>query len=101
MHSFSLVAVMQILGITSAVDIVFALAAGVLLQKVTLRFGGKYRSWFLVGAPVVAVLFLLQFTKIGGDFVAAAIIVFGFFTSHLIWNVYVTAGGARWAGSAP
>jgi len=91
---FSLAAVGQILGITSAVDIIFALAAGVLLQKVTLKFGGKYRSWFLVGPPVVAVLFLLQFTKIGSDSVAAIIIVFGFFSSHLIWNIVVTAGGA-------
>ena len=53
----------QILGITSLIDIVFALVAGVLLQKATLKFGGKYRSWFLVGPPFVAVLFLLQFTK--------------------------------------
>ena len=91
---FSLVKVGQILGITSAVDIVFALVAGVLLQKVTLKFGGKYRSWFLIGPPAVAVLFLLQFTKIGNDSVAAIIIVFGFFSSHLIWNIVVTASGA-------
>ncbi|MBN2319380.1 MAG: hypothetical protein JXR49_09905 [Acidobacteria bacterium] len=56
----------------------FALVAGVVLQKVTLKFGGKYRSWFLVGPPVVAVLFLLQYTKIGSDSVAAIIIVFGY-----------------------
>ena len=91
---FSLVLAGQILGITSAVDIVFALVAGVVLQKVTLKLGGKYRSWFLVGPPVVAVLFLLQFTKIGNDAVAAIIIVFGFVSSHLLWNVVVTAGGA-------
>ena len=91
---FSLVAAGQILGITSAVDIVFALVAGVLLQKVTLKFGGKYRSWFLIGPPAVAVLFLLQFTKIGNDTAAAIIIVFGFISSHLIWKVVVTAGGA-------
>jgi len=91
---FPLAVVGQILGITSAVEIVLALVAGVLLQKVTLKFGGKYRSWFLVGPPVVAVLFLLQFTKIGDDSVAAIIIIFGFFSSHLIWNIVVTAGGA-------
>ena len=91
---FSLSMSGQILGITSLVDIFFALVAGVLLQKATLKFGGKYRSWFLVGPPVVAVLFLLQFTKIGSDSVAAVIIIFGFLSSHLIWNIVVTAGGS-------
>ena len=91
---FSLSLSGQILGITSLIDIVFALVAGVLLQKATLKFGGKYRSWFLVGPPFVAVLFLLQFTKIGSDPVAAAVIIFGFLSSHLIWNIVVTAGGS-------
>jgi len=36
-----------ILWITGAIDIACAFIAGVILQKVTLRFGGKYRSWFL------------------------------------------------------
>jgi Na+/melibiose symporter-like transporter len=39
---FSLSLSGQILGITSLIDIVFALVAGVLLQKTTLKFGGKY-----------------------------------------------------------
>lgn len=91
---FSLSLSTKILGITSLIDIVFAIVAGVLLQKVTLKFGGKYRSWFLVGPPIVAVLFLLQFTKIGSDSVAAMIIVVGFLSSHLIWNIVVTAGGS-------
>jgi len=91
---FSLDTLGIILGITSAVDIVCALAAGIILQKVNLKFGGKYRSWFLIGPPAVAVLFLLQFTRIGTDTVAAVIIISGFISSHLIWNVVVTAGGA-------
>jgi len=91
---FSLKTVGWILFTTSFFDIGCALAAGIILQKVTLKFGGKYRSWFLVGPPAVAVLFLLQFTKIGSDALAAIIITFGFLSSHLIWNVLVTAGGA-------
>ncbi len=91
---FSLVIVGQILYLTSLVDIVCALVAGVILQRVTLKFGGKYRSWFLVGPPIVAPLFILQFTKIGSDFTAALIIVFGFIASHLLWNVVFTASGA-------
>jgi Na+/melibiose symporter-like transporter len=80
-----------ILTFTSLADIVFALVGGVILQKVTLMYGGKYRSWFLVGPPVVAVLFVLQFSKIGTILSAAIIIGFGFIASHLIWNIVFTA----------
>jgi len=83
-----------ILTFTSLADIVFALVAGVILQKVTLMYGGKYRSWFLVGPPVVAVLFILQFTKIGTTLSAAIIIGFGFVASHLIWNIVFTASAS-------
>jgi Na+/melibiose symporter-like transporter len=91
---FSLAIVSQIVLITSLVDILCSLIAGVILQRVTLRFGGKYRSWFVVGPPIVAVLFVLQFVKIGSDPVAAATIIFAFITSHLIWNIVFTASGA-------
>ncbi len=84
----------QILGVTSLVDIFCALAGGLILQKVTLRYGGKYRSWFLVGPPLIAPLFVLQFTRIGSDAVAAAIVVSGFLASHLLFNVVFAANGA-------
>ena len=71
---FSLAVVAQILTVTSVIDIVCALVGGVILQKVTLRFGGKYRSWFLIGPPLVVPLIVLQFTKIGSDLTAAVII---------------------------
>ena len=83
-----------VLGLTSTADIVCALIAGVILQKVTLMFGGKYRSWFLVGPPVVAVLFILQFSKVGSYTTAALIITFGFVSSHLLWNVVFTASAS-------
>lgn len=91
---FSLTIVGQILGLTSIIDIVCALAGGVILQKMSLKFGGKYRSWFLIGPPIVAPLFTLQFIKIGGDLMAAAIIMFGFIASHLLFNVVFAASGA-------
>lgn len=91
---FSLVMVAQILTVTSVIDIVCALVGGVILQKVTLRFGGKYRSWFLIGPPLVVPLIVLQFTKIGSDLSAALIIVFGFVASHLLFNVVVAASGS-------
>ena len=91
---FSIVVVGQILWLTSLVDILCALAAGIILHKITLRFGGKYRSWFLVAPPLIAVLFVLQFTKIGDTLVAASIIIFGFVASHLLWNVVFTASAS-------
>jgi Na+/melibiose symporter-like transporter len=91
---FSLAVVANILWLTSAVDIVCALAAGILLQNITLGFGGKYRSWFLVGPPMVVVFYILQFTKMGSDWTAALIIMSGFIMSHLLWNIVVTAGGS-------
>jgi len=91
---FPLGIVSQIILITSLIDIVCSLIAGVILQRVTLRFGGKYRSWFLVGPPIIAVLFVLQFVKIGSDPVAAAIIIVAFIASHLVWNIVFTASGA-------
>ncbi len=91
---FSMATAGIILSITGVVDILCAFFAGIILQKATLRFGGKYRSWFLIGPPLLAPLFVLQFTKIGGDLLAAFIIIIGFLTSHLLWNVVFTASGA-------
>jgi Na+/melibiose symporter-like transporter len=91
---FSMVIVNFIVLVVGAADILCALAAGVVLQKVSLKFGGKYRSWLLICPPMVALLFILQFSKIGGEYIAAAIIIFGFLASHLLWNVQFGATGA-------
>jgi glucuronide carrier protein len=91
---FSLAVVGQILTITGVADIICALAAGVVLQRVSLKFGGKYRSWLLIGPPIIAPLFILQFTRIGSVSVAAAVVIVGFIASHLLWNVVFTATGA-------
>jgi Na+/melibiose symporter-like transporter len=91
---FSLIIVSQILWITSFADIICALVAGIILQRMTLKFGGKYRSWLLVGPPIVAPLFILQFSKVGGDSMAAITIILGFIASHLIFNVVFAATGS-------
>lgn len=91
---FSLVLAGNILGLTSLIDIVCALVGGVVLQKATLKYGGKYRSWFLIGPPLIAPLFILQFTKIGNDWTAAGIVMTGFIASHLLFNVVISASGA-------
>jgi len=91
---FSLVTVNLILYITGAADIVCALLAGFILQTATLKFAGKYRSWLLIGPPIVAPLFILQFSKIGNDSMAVWIIVLGFIASHLVFNVVFAATGS-------
>ncbi len=91
---FSLIIAGQILALTGLIDIVCSLLGGIILQKTNLKFGGKYRSWFLIGPPIVVPLFILQFTKIGNDLTAASIIIIGFIASHLLFNVVVSAGGA-------
>jgi Na+/melibiose symporter-like transporter len=83
-----------ILLFTSMADILCSLIAGMVLQKTNLKFGGKYRSWFLIGPWIVAPLFVLQFLKIGSYSMAAAIIIMAFIISHLLWNVIFTASGA-------
>ena len=80
-----------IMTITSCADTISALLAGVILQKSNLKHGGKYRSWLLLGSPIVALFYILQFTKIGSDNVAAAIICVGFIVSHLVCGVVYTA----------
>jgi GPH family glycoside/pentoside/hexuronide:cation symporter len=92
---FSLIIFSVILGVTGAADIICALVAGVVLQKTSLKkFGGKYRSWLVLGPPIVALLFIFQFSKIGSEYIAAAIIIFGFLASHLLWNVVFASTGA-------
>lgn len=98
---FSLSLVGQILGLTSLIDIICALIGGIVLQKATLKYGGKYRSWFLIGPPLIAPLFVLQFTKIGSDVTAAAIVIFGFIASHLLFNVVISASGAMLGRLSP
>ena len=91
---FSMKTVQIILYITGALDIVCVLLSGIILEKINLKFGGKYRSWFLIGPLPIAILYVFQFTKIGPNAVAVSIIIVGFVASHLLWNTVVACGGA-------
>jgi Na+/melibiose symporter-like transporter len=91
---FPLKIVGQIMLITSLFDVACAVGGGVILQRTALRFGGKYRSWLLIGPPFVAPLFVLQFVRIGSNSMAAWIIIFAFVSSHMLVNVVYTAVGS-------
>jgi GPH family glycoside/pentoside/hexuronide:cation symporter len=84
----------RILLLTALFDIVCAFLGGIILQKVTLRFGGKYRSWLLLGPPLVAPLYVLQFVKFGDFQVAAVVIIVTFAMSHMLFNVVYAATGS-------
>jgi len=92
MFSINTVKVIQF--VTAIFDIGCALFAGIMLQKINLKFGGKYRSWFLVGPLPVALLFILQFTKIGSESTAIIIIIVAFISSHLLWNAITASSGS-------
>ncbi len=83
--------VSTILLATSIVDIVAVPTAGVILEKSNMKWG-KYRSWLLVGPPIAALFYILQFSQIGGTAETNAIIIFlGFAISHLVWNTFYAA----------
>ena len=91
---FTLTTVSAIQYITGFFDVGCALLAGIVLQKINLKFGGKYRSWFLIGPLPIVLLFSLQFTKIGSEMTAISIIIIAFIASHLLWNIVVAGSGA-------
>lgn len=76
-----------VLMITSIFDIIWVPTAGVILEKSSMRWG-RYRSWLLIGPPLAAAFFVLQFSKIGDPTVNAILISVGFIVSHLIWNIF-------------
>ncbi|KNZ41623.1 MFS transporter [Acetobacterium bakii] len=83
--------VSTILLATSLIDILAVPTSGVILEKSNLKWG-KYRSWLLVGPPVAAMFYVLQFTQLGGSpNVSALIILIGFVVSHLVWNTFYAA----------
>lgn len=76
-----------VLMITSIFDIIWVPTAGVILEKSSMRWG-RYRSWLLIGPPLAALFFALQFSKIGDPVTNAILISIGFIVSHLIWNIF-------------
>lgn len=76
-----------VLMVTSIFDIVWVPTAGVILEKSNMRWG-RYRSWLLIGPPLAAFFFVLQFTKVGDYTTNAIVVSIGFIVSHLIWNIY-------------
>ncbi|MFV0436491.1 MAG: MFS transporter [Desulfopila sp.] len=79
-----------VLMVTAIFDIVWVPTAGVILEKSSMRWG-RYRSWLLIGPPLAAAFFILQFTKVGSPLINAIVVSIGFIVSHLIWNIFYAA----------
>jgi GPH family glycoside/pentoside/hexuronide:cation symporter len=84
---FPLVTVALIGTVTSIIDAILSPFYGAIIEGTKPMKWGKYRSWMLVCPPIVVVLFMFQFTKIGGEGLAAIIVVLGFILSHIAWNI--------------
>lgn len=84
---FSLPVVALIGSVTAIVDTVLSPFYGAIINGTKALKWGRNRSWLLVTPPIVVVLFMFQFTKIGTDSVAAIIVCAGFILSHIVWNM--------------
>lgn len=84
---FSLPMVALIGSVTSIVDAILSPVYGGIISGTKPLKWGRNRSWMLVAPPLVVILFMFQFTKIGPEPVAAAIVCAGFILSHIVWNI--------------
>lgn len=84
---FSLPMVALIGTITSAVDAALSPFYGAIISGTKPMKWGRNRSWMLIAPPFVVILYMLQFTKIGSEAMAATIICAGFILSHILWNI--------------
>ncbi|QSX08075.1 MFS transporter [Alkalibacter rhizosphaerae] len=84
---FPLVTVALIGTVTSIVDAVLSPFYGAIIEGTKPMKWGKYRSWMLICPPFVVILYMFQYTKIGGEGLAAIIVTLGFILSHILWNI--------------
>lgn len=82
--------VAAITSVAGIADAVTAMLAGVIIDKVNFK-NGKYRPWLIYCSPFVVAFFVLMFTKIGSDPMAALLCGIGYVLSHGIWNICWTA----------
>ncbi|QSX08528.1 MFS transporter [Alkalibacter rhizosphaerae] len=84
---FPLATVALIGSVTSIGDALLSPFYGAIIDGTKPMKWGKYRSWMLICPPIVVILYMFQFTKIGGDGLGAIIVTLGFILSHIAWNI--------------
>lgn len=73
--AFDLALAATIVTIPNVLDAIFSGVYGAVIDGVKPMRWGKLRSWLIVTPPLVVIFMTLQYTKIGSDAVAAAIII--------------------------
>lgn len=84
---FPLATVALIGSLTSIGDALLSPFYGAFIDGVKPLKWGKYRSWLVLCPPFVVILYMFQYTKIGGDGLGAIIVTLGFVLSHIAWNI--------------
>ena len=74
--------VAAITSVAGIADAITAMLAGVIIDKVNFK-NGKYRPWLIYCPPFVVAFFVLMFTKIGSDPMAALLCGLGYVLSEL------------------
>ena len=89
--------------VSSIIDAALSWVYGIILDKVKPMKWGRYRSWLIVLPWIVPFLYAFQFLKVGSGVGAAIIIILGFATSHICWNIPWVANltMVRVAGKTP
>lgn len=73
--------------VTSLVDALLSPFYGAIISGTKPMKWGRNRSWMLIMPPIVILLYIFQYSKIGNEAMAAVIIVLGFILSHIAWNL--------------
>ncbi|HHY41732.1 MAG TPA: hypothetical protein GX514_02605 [Thermoanaerobacterales bacterium] len=84
---FSLPMVALIGAVTSIADAISSPFYGAIISGTKPMKWGRNRSWMLIAPPIVVLLYIFQFTRIGPESVAAFIVCAGFILSHIAWNI--------------
>lgn len=84
---FSAPVVTFVATLSSLVDALLSWIYGVIINSIKPMKWGRYRSWLIVAPWLVPFLYAFQYLKIGGEWVAAIIVVLGFVSSHIVWNI--------------
>jgi len=84
---FDLALAATIITIPNVFDAIFSGVYGAIIDSIRPMRWGKYRSWLLVTPPFVVLFMTLQYTKIGPELVAAAIIIASAIISKPLLNI--------------
>lgn len=88
---FTLATATFILTLTSIIDCIWVPVTGWLIEKCNFRWG-KYRSWLVIGPPIMIFAYALEFSRISqSTALAAGIVIIGFSVKTLAQDLAYSA----------